>query len=169
MKTLSIEEANKLPITSLYLAVVKVPLSPDELEDKVIISPFYGEKTTLKEAFLDVFEVHKKADGTLGGISKVDFLNSKMQLASELLSDVLTVVAANDKGRIIDLGKKGIDFATYSIEYMVPFQDYYKEEGMYFFEVVNGRPIIKFVDNNFEPAKKAYKAYLLHKKLIDLF
>lgn len=165
MKT-SLEEAKKLPITSLYLAVVKVPC-PDELEDKVIISPFNGEKTTLKEAFLDVFEFHKKADGTLGGISKGEFLNSKMQLASELFSDVLTVVTANDKG-ITDLGKKGIDFATYSIEYMVPFQDYYKE-GMYFFEVVNGRPIIKFVDNNFEPAKKAYKAYLLHKKLIDLF
>ena len=159
MKTLSIEEANKLPITSLYLAVVKVPLSPDELEDLSFTHPLSGQKVTYKQAISDVLEAHKADDGTLG-----DF----MLLASKALSsDCLTVVIANDKG-IIDLGEKGINFATYSIEYMVPFKDYY-EEGMYFFKVVNGRPIIKFVDNNFKPAKMVYKEYLLRQKLLNLF
>lgn len=165
---ISLEEAKKLPITSLYLAVVKVPMSSDELEDYTFTHPFSFQKVTYKEAISEVFEAHKTDAGTLGGISKGEFINEKLQLASESLSrDVLTVVTANDKG-IIDLGKRGIDFATYSIEYMVPFKDYY-DEGNYFFKVVNGRPIIKFVGNNFNPAKKAYKEYLLRKKLLDLF
>lgn len=162
-KSISLEEAKKLPITSMYLAVVKVHLSPDELEDESIISPFYGNKTTYKEAVVDVFEVHKQANGTLLGMSKDDFLKSKMQLFSEsLLHEIVTVIAITEDGTI-DLGARGIDFDTNLPDFTVPLNDYYSE-GDYHFEIRNGRTVIRLSDYN--AAKNMYKNYL-REKLVD--
>ena len=161
-KSISLEEAKKLPITSMYLAVAQVHLSPSELENELIISPFYGKKTTYKYAVIDVFEVHKQANGTLFGMSKDEFLKSNMQLFSEsLLHEIVTVIAITEDGTI-DLGARDIDFDTNLPDFIVPLNDYYSE-GDYHFEERNGRTIIRFAD--YEPAKNMYKNY--REKLVD--
>lgn len=160
MKALSIEEANKLPITSLYLAIVYFPVSPENLPN--ILQQIPPETAASKsiekfnKAVNDSVE-SLAVDGKIFGMDQSEYVDSFQQLLCSLITTCLaTPLVKTDDGEWINVGKADIDLEGADITCLESFNNYYNERE-YHFEELDGRTVL-YVDNYvpFEEYKSKY-------------
>ena len=131
MKSISLEDAKKLPITSMYMAIVCYPVSHDNFPDVLQQIP---NGTSASESSLAI-------DGKVFGMEESEYVDALKQiLYSAMTISSTTVLAKTDDGWI-DVGESGYDIKKGKIACLEPFKDYYNE-GEYDFEEVNGHAVL---------------------------
>ena len=135
MKTLSMEEAKKLPITSLYLAIICFPVSQQ--------SHLFADETITSEAIEKINKLVDKSVESLAADVPVVYRYAhevKQALYSAIKIQYTTVLARTD-GIWIDVGNYGYDIKKGTLSHIEPLNEYCKE-GEYTFKEVNGRAVL---------------------------
>ena len=154
MKSISLEDAKKLPITSMYMAIVCYPVSHDNFPDVLQQIPNGTSASESIEKFNKAVDDSVESlaiDGKVFGMEESEYVDALKQiLYSAMTISSTTVLAKTDNGWI-DVGESGYDIKKGKIACLEPFKDYYNE-GEYDFEEVNGHAVL-CVDS-IEPLKK---------------
>lgn len=148
MKSISLEDAKKLPITSMYMAIVCYPVSQESLPDVLQQIPDGTSASESIKRFNKAVDDSAKSlavDGKVFGMEEAEYANALKQiLCLAMTISSITVLAKTDDGWI-DVGDSGYDIEKGEITCLEPFKDYYNE-GEYDFEDVNGHAVLR-VDN----------------------
>ena len=144
MKSISLEDAKKLPITSMYMAIVCYPVSHDNFPDVLQQIPNGTSASESIEKFNKAVDDSVESlaiDGKVFGMEESEYVDALKQiLYSAMTISSTTVLAKTDNGWI-DVGESGYDIKKGKIACLEPFKDYYNE-GEYDFEEVNGHAVL---------------------------
>lgn len=161
MKSISLEDAKKLPITSMYMAIVCFPVSQESLPDVLKKIPDGTSASESIKKFNEAVDNSAESlavDGKVFGIEKSEYIDALKQiLCSAMTTASITVLAKTDDGWI-DVGDCGYNIEEGEITCLEPFKDYYNE-GEYSFEEVNGHTVVCV--ESIEPFEK-FKSKNLH-------
>lgn len=144
MKSISLEDAKKLPITSMYMAIVCFPVSHDNFPDVLQQIPDGTSASESIKRFNNAVDESAESlavDGKVFGMDQSEYANTLKQiLYSAMTISSTTVLAKTDDGWI-DVGESGHDIEKGEITCLEPFKDYYNE-GEYDFEELNGHAVL---------------------------
>lgn len=144
-KSISLEEAKKLPITSLYMAIICFPASQQSL--------LFSDETITSEAIEKINKLVDESVESLAADVPVVYRYAhdvKQALYSAITISYTTVLARTD-GIWIDVGDCGCDIEKGTISHIEPLNEYCKE-GEYNFKEVNGRAVLCL--DSIDPLKK---------------
>ena len=154
MKSISLEDAKKLPITSMYMAIVCFPVFQESLPDVLQQIP---DGTSASESIkrfnkaVDDSAESLAVDGKVFGMEESEYANALKQILCNAMTIASTTVLAKTDDGWIDVGESGYDIEKGEITCLEPFKDYYNE-GEYDFEEVNGHAVLRV--ESIEPYEK---------------